>query len=110
MSSRLCVLITSATGGEGKTTLQELNNETLMLRHYFSWAGGKTPAAMPPPGTPEPDKPATPATKPAEAETPTPTEKAPEEKPAEAAEKPAEKPAAKPPAKPAKKSKKKRGR
>jgi hypothetical protein len=84
--------------GEGKTTLQELNSETLMLRHFFSWAGGKTPAAMPAPGS-EPEKPAVPAEK---AEEPTPTEKAPEEKPAEAA-KPAEKPAeaAKPPEKPA---------
>lgn len=31
--------------GEGKTTLGELNLETTMLRHYFSWAGGKTPSA-----------------------------------------------------------------
>jgi predicted transposase YbfD/YdcC len=31
--------------GEGKTTLGELNLETTMLRHYFSWAGGKTPSS-----------------------------------------------------------------
>nr|HPH67970.1 hypothetical protein [Kofleriaceae bacterium] len=30
--------------GEGKSTLAELNVETSMLRNYFSWAGGKTPA------------------------------------------------------------------
>lgn len=30
--------------GEGKSTLAELNVETTMLRNYFSWAGGKTPA------------------------------------------------------------------
>jgi hypothetical protein len=29
--------------GEGKTTLTDLNLETTMLRHYFGWAGGKTP-------------------------------------------------------------------
>src|SRR5205085_1021439 len=43
--------------GEGKTTLGELNLETTMLRHYFSWAGGKTPSA---PSKVEDDKPAVP--------------------------------------------------
>ncbi|HEY5934155.1 MAG TPA: hypothetical protein VIU61_05965 [Kofleriaceae bacterium] len=93
--------------GEGKTTLQELNSETLMLRHYFSWAGGKTPTPMPAPGAV--DAPAPAKAEKAEEEKPTPTEKAPEEKPAEPAkaeEKPAEKPAEKKPAeKPAKKKK-----
>jgi hypothetical protein len=31
--------------GEGKTTLTDLNTETLMMKNYFGWAGGKTPAA-----------------------------------------------------------------
>jgi hypothetical protein len=30
--------------GEGKTTLGGLNFETMMLKYYFSWAGGKTPS------------------------------------------------------------------
>lgn len=34
--------------GEGKTTLGDLNLETTMLRNYFSWAGGKAPAAEAP--------------------------------------------------------------
>ncbi len=35
--------------GEGKSTVRDLNVETQMLRNYFSWAGGKTPSAAPPP-------------------------------------------------------------
>jgi hypothetical protein len=31
--------------GEGKTTLDELNLETTMMKHYFGWAGGKTPSS-----------------------------------------------------------------
>jgi hypothetical protein len=30
--------------GEGKTTLADLNTETLMMKNYFGWAGGKTPS------------------------------------------------------------------
>lgn len=30
--------------GEGKNMLRELQIETTMMRNYFSWAGGKTPA------------------------------------------------------------------
>jgi hypothetical protein len=30
--------------GEGKTTLANLNLETMIVRNYFSWAGGKPPA------------------------------------------------------------------
>jgi hypothetical protein len=33
--------------GEGKTTLSELNLETTMMKHYFAWAGGKTPSSAP---------------------------------------------------------------
>jgi hypothetical protein len=33
--------------GEGKTTLGDLNNETTMMKNYFSWAGGKKPSAPP---------------------------------------------------------------
>ncbi|MEJ7601007.1 MAG: hypothetical protein WKG01_24090 [Kofleriaceae bacterium] len=96
--------------GEGKVTLAELNNETLMLRHYFSWAGGKTPSAMPERGS-APATPTTPVEKPVETpEQPTPTEKA-EDKPAEpAAAKAEDKPAEAKPAdkKPAPKKKKRR--
>lgn len=35
--------------GEGKVALKELQIETTMMRNYFSWAGGKTPAKTPPP-------------------------------------------------------------
>ena len=31
--------------GEGKTTLTDLNTETLMMKNYFGWAGGKTPSS-----------------------------------------------------------------
>jgi hypothetical protein len=41
--------------GEGKSTLGDLNLETTMLRNYFAYAGGKTPAA------PAPDVPTAPA-------------------------------------------------
>ncbi|HEU0032176.1 MAG TPA: hypothetical protein VFQ53_16190 [Kofleriaceae bacterium] len=84
--------------GEGKTTLGELNLETTMLRHYFSWAGGKTPSA--------------PSTAPADSPTPTPTKSdAPAEKDDDKADdkkadgkKPADDKKAAPPAKaPAKK-------
>lgn len=49
--------------GEGKTTLGELNLETTMLRHYFSWAGGKTPSSpsSAPAEAPAPAAPAAPA-------------------------------------------------
>jgi hypothetical protein len=33
--------------GEGKTTLSDLNLETTMMKHYFAWAGGKTPSSAP---------------------------------------------------------------
>jgi hypothetical protein len=80
--------------GEGKTTLGELNLETQMLRHYFSWAGGKTPSAK---GQLD-----TPAEKPAEK----PAKSEPAEKPAKA--EPAKTPPAKTP--PAKTPPKKKGR
>jgi hypothetical protein len=35
--------------GTGKSTMSELNVETEMLRNYFSWAGGRTPASKPAP-------------------------------------------------------------
>jgi len=31
--------------GEGKSALTDLNLETTMMKNYFGWAGGKTPAA-----------------------------------------------------------------
>jgi hypothetical protein len=31
--------------GEGKSALVDLNLETTMMKNYFAWAGGKTPAA-----------------------------------------------------------------
>lgn len=43
--------------GAGKSTMTELNDQTEMLRNYFSWAGGKAPSS----------KPAAPAEAPAEA-------------------------------------------
>src|SRR5204863_3902440 len=33
--------------GEGKTTLNDLNLETTMMKNYFAWAGGKTPSRGP---------------------------------------------------------------
>ncbi|HEY4243385.1 MAG TPA: hypothetical protein VGM88_26415 [Kofleriaceae bacterium] len=33
--------------GEGKVGFQDLNLETTMMKNYFSWAGGKSPAAPP---------------------------------------------------------------
>ena len=48
--------------GEGKTTLSDLNLETTMMKNYFGWAGGKTPAApvekddVPAPGAAAPPK------------------------------------------------------
>lgn len=44
--------------GEGKSTLGDLNLETTMLRNYFAWAGGKTPAASAPAEPAGPAKPA----------------------------------------------------
>ncbi len=41
--------------GEGKTTLGDLNLETTMLRNYFAWAGGRSPA-KPTPEAPAEDK------------------------------------------------------
>lgn len=40
--------------GAGKSTLGDLNLETLMLRNYFAWAGGRTPTVS----TDVPDAPA----------------------------------------------------
>ena len=40
--------------GAGKSTLGDLNLETVMLRNYFAWAGGKTPTVS----TDVPDAPA----------------------------------------------------
>lgn len=34
--------------GEGKTTMGDLNVETMILRNYFSWAGGNKPATTAP--------------------------------------------------------------
>jgi len=34
--------------GEGKSTMAELNVETMILRNYFSWAGGNKAEATPP--------------------------------------------------------------
>ncbi|MEO8703288.1 MAG: hypothetical protein ABI867_24795 [Kofleriaceae bacterium] len=51
--------------GEGKTTLGELNLETTMLRHYFGWAGGKTPNASTPVEAPVKDEPTPVPSKPA---------------------------------------------
>ncbi len=83
--------------GEGKTTLGELNLETTMLRHYFSWAGGKTPSSSSAPAeAPAPAAPAAPAKAEKAAE---PEEK--EEAPAKA--EPAKAPAKAPPGKAPKK-------
>ena len=40
--------------GEGKSTIGELNVETMILRNYFSWAGGNTPSTTPAEGTTPP--------------------------------------------------------
>jgi hypothetical protein len=45
-------LLAAVKAGEGKTTLGDLNNETTILVNYFSWAGGKAPAAAEAPAAP----------------------------------------------------------
>ena len=71
--------------GEGKSTLGDLNSETMMLRNYFAWAGGKTPSSPTPEG-PAPEAPKAPAPKEDKGEAPAP---APTPAPAKAAPAPA---------------------
>lgn len=80
--------------GEGKTTLGELNLETTMLRHYFSWAGGKTPSSPSSAPAEAPAAPAAPAEKAAPADEP---EAEPKEEPKKP--EPAKAPAKAPPGK-----------
>jgi hypothetical protein len=84
--------------GEGKTTLGGLNFETMMLKYFFSWAGGKTPSKPSAEDTEaemQVEKPAAPA-KPAKPDKAEPEKGEPEKEPAKPAP---TKPAA--PAKPA---------
>jgi hypothetical protein len=41
-------LAAAVKAGEGKSTLGELNVETMILRNYFSWAGGNKPDSVAP--------------------------------------------------------------